>query len=454
MPNTYVALYSANLSGLSSANFTNIPQNYTDLILVFSGQDSATSLSGFSIGINSTFSGGLYSNTILEGNGSSPYSNRSTSQNGIGISVSGGTNLSGNAIVNFQNYSNTTTFKTILTRYNASNAAVGARVDLFRSNSAITRLDFFPYTANWATGTTLSVYGVANADQGTAKATGGVITEDETYWYHTFGATGAFIPKQSLSADILVIAGGGGTAVVAGGGGGAGGLLYSASSSLSSGVSYTCAVGAGGAGSGSDQRSGATNGVNSTFSGSGFSTITAIGGGFGIGFPSPETPVTAGSGGSGGGSSGPGGGTPGTGTAGPPRQGFNGATGNPTAGVGNGGGGGGAGVAGTGGISLVPGNGGNGVSTYSSWGIATRVGQNVGGTYWFAGGGGGAGYTTSNTNSVGGFGGGGAGISGTNGANGIAGMVNTGGGGGGSGGFSTAVGAAGGSGVIIVRYAK
>jgi hypothetical protein len=42
---------------------------------------------------------------------------------------------------------------------------------------------------------TATLYGIANADQGAAKATGGIITEDSQYWYHTFGASSAFIPN-------------------------------------------------------------------------------------------------------------------------------------------------------------------------------------------------------------------------------------------------------------------
>ena len=67
---------------------------------------------------------------------------------------------------------------------------------------------------------------------GIAKATGGNIYTDGTYWYHAFrSASGTFAPTQSLTADILVVAGGGGggfasTQTGRGGGGGAGGLLF------------------------------------------------------------------------------------------------------------------------------------------------------------------------------------------------------------------------------------
>jgi hypothetical protein len=442
MPNTHVPLYTANLSGLSSASFSNIPQIYTDLVLVFSGQDSATSSSGFSIGINNTFSGGLYSSTTLEGNGSSAYSSRASSQNGLGATISGGTSLPGNAIINFQNYSNTTTFKTIFTRYNASSAFTGAKADLFRSTSAITRLDFFPYSGPWATGTTISIYGVANADQGTAKATGGIITEDSQYWYHTFGASGTFTPKQALTCDYLVVAGGGSGGSGQAGGGGAGGLRSTVTAtgglgtletplSLLSNTSYTVTIGAGGA-----ARTGDGNGSPGT--NSVFATITSTGGGFGGGYRLSG----GGTGGSGGGGNGDNS-QPGGARTSSPVQGFAGGSGGNTSG-----GGGGAGAAGgnaSGSVTGIAGSGGIGVAIPT---FAAATGTGVSNHY---AGGGGGGVAQGGTKSSGGSGGGGAGgerniTLATNGT------VNTGGGGGGNDGGDLS--GAGGSGIVIIRYAK
>ena len=97
--------------------------------------------------------------------------------------------------------------------------------------------------------------------------------------------------------------------------------------------------------------------------------------------------------------------------------------------------------------------GGVGTSTYSSWGAATSTGQNVSGTYYYAGGGGSAMAYSSPTgagqNPVGGYGGGGRGFAyGTNSWSGQAGTANTGGGAGGNNGN----GYAGGSGIVIIRF--
>jgi hypothetical protein len=336
----------------------------------------------------------------------------------------------GPVIAHFMNYSNSTTYKTIIGRCSDHSNVFGtlANVSLWRKTpEAITSIVLKSTTGNsFVEGTTVSLYGIANADQGAAKATGGIITEDSQYWYHTFGASGAFIPKQSLTCDVLVVAGGGGTAGsdLGGGGGGAGGLLAFTSQALTA-ISYNVTVGAGGVAQ--------TNGNNSQFA----SLTASVGGGKGA------TNAAVGSvGGSGGG------GAYATYTTGyaasPSGQGNAGGNGFTASFYGVGGGGGGAGAVGVNGNATNAGNGGAGIDTYSSWLSATGLGVSG----FIAGGGGGGAYN--GIQSTGGSGGGGAG--GRNGGAAIAGTVNTGGGAGGAG--QNGAGANGGSGVVIVRYAK
>lgn len=417
MPNTYVALDIKTLSSTSSITFTSIPQGYTDLVLVLG---SLTFSSGGNPQIQ--FNGDTstnYSNTDLYGNGSSAGSTRNSNNNYINVGFSatnGSATEPSTVIVQVMNYSNATTYKTLLGRGNRAGGEVQANVGLWRATPAAITSMTVKVASGSMTGTA-ALYGIANADQGSAKATGGMITEDSTYWYHTFTSSGAFVPKQSLTCDVLLVAGGGGGGDGNGGGGGAGGVLNLTSQALTA-ISYNVTVGSGGNYN--------TNGTNSVI-GALSAAIGGGGGGYGGGGP-------GGNGGSGGGGgyAGAGSSTGGTGTAGPPRQGYNGGS------VPNGsyavGFGGGAGSAGT--TSAA----GDGTSTYSSWGSITNTGQNVSGVYKYAGGGN-AEYATTPPNN----GGGGAG----NGGNGIA---NTGGGGGATASYGT--GGKGGSGVVIVRYLK
>lgn len=264
-------------------------------------------------------------------------------------------------------------------------------------------------------------------------ATGGTITyysvDGVTYAVHSFTATGAstFVLNESRVCDILIVAaGGGGGGAGGGGGGGGGGFQYFAGVSLANG-SYSVTVGTGGtAGSGGSAPlyGGGGSGGNSIFG----SLPPSIGGG---GAASNNGNSVALSGGSGGGA-----GytiTAGNGTAG---QGYNGASAvfeNANAyGAGGGGGAGGPGILGN---NTNPGNGGPGLAC------------SITGTLVYYAGGGAGGLYTSSPIAYGGIGGGGS--SGTNG------VPNTGGGGGGSigtGASQAQTAAAGGSGIVIVRY--
>jgi hypothetical protein len=439
MPNTYTELATQTLgTAASSVTFSSIPQTYTDLVLVINGLGVASD----SLGVNMTFNGVTTnrSYTRLQGNGSTASSLRSTNDPAIGVL---GNSEGGNVIANIMNYSNTTTFKTILTRYNSSDAGdgrVGSYVSLWGSTAAITSIVLSFTSGDIAAGSTFSLYGIANADLGAAKATGGIITEDANYWYHTFGASGAFIPKQSLTADVLVVAGGGGGSNGYGGGAGAGGVVYFASQSLTVG-SYNCTVGSGGPGTTVVNGAG-TSGVNSQFA----SLTASVGGGGGGAFLANGI---AGGSGSGGGWAGTtvatGGASTQIGTGATAFYGNAGGSSFSTAlsATAASGGGGGSGAVGGTATSATGGNGGAGINTYSSWLSATGIGVSG----FIAGGGGGVGTTTGGTA---GSGGGGTGASGGSGA-GTAGVINTGSGGGAT---NDNIARNGGSGVIIVRYAK
>ena len=91
------------------------------------------------------------------------------------------------------------------------------------TQAAITSISFAPNLGtNFVQHSTATLYGVTSAAVG-AKATGGTISSDANYYYHTFTTSGTFTPTSNITADYLVVAGGGGGAGV-NGGGGAGGL--------------------------------------------------------------------------------------------------------------------------------------------------------------------------------------------------------------------------------------
>lgn len=456
--NTYVALASYTIpSAVSTYTFTSIPQTYTDLVMVVNGGLSTANQSfRFQVGNGTIDTGNNYSYTYLAGNGSSASSSRASNTSGFNayhVAGQSDANIKNNVILHFQNYSNTTTYKTVLNRGN-SDLETAATVALWRSTAAINTILVGTTSGNIVAGTTITIYGVAAASVG-AKATGGTIYQDASYFYHVFSGNGTFTPTQSISADVLVVAGGGSGGGYAGGGGGAGGLLGFTSQSLASGTGYTCTVGAGAAG-----------GVSSPGNGSSsqFASLTApAGGGYGaIGGGVTSWGANTGGSGGGGGSSNP----TASGAAGTSGQGYAGGNGGGAGGNYVGGGGGGSGAVGETAATQTPAtapSGGNGTSAYSSWVIATGIGDVVSGTGYVAGGGGGNksnnAAPTVTARSFGGYGGGGRGAemdgSGSTLVSAENGRINTGSGGGGGGNSSnTNICAAGGSGVVIVRYAK
>jgi hypothetical protein len=429
---TYEPLGSVTLTSAGTqVTFTNIPQNYTDLIVVV--QYKAVMSNYLMVRLNGDASN-LYSRVEMQSYGGTQTTYTGSSEPYAYISsLYALAGEFGTFILNFNNYSDATTNKTILTRGNNAASSIGgtsAVVNMWRNTQPINSIFLTPIGSGFDVGSTFTLYGVG-AKQ--LKATGGdIIQTDGTYWYHAFTSSGVFTPLSTLSCDVLVVAGGGGgTNGNWGGGSGAGGLRSTTGLSVSSATTVT--VGAGG--------TPLTNGSDSIFA-----SITSSGGGYG-----GQNGGLANAGGSGGGASGYA--SAGTGAASFPvtvpaqgnsggRSGFNG-----------GNGGGGAGAAGSGSPSTpneAGGNGGVGSGSFASWALATNTGLDG----YYAGGGGGAGGGGSDTGGVGfpglgGLGGGGTGANG--GFKGGDGARNTGGGAGGTWGGGT--GATGGSGIVIVRYA-
>jgi hypothetical protein len=444
-------------SAAVGVTFSKIPQGYTDLVLIITGNNN----SGVAYLTEMTFNGDTntnYSYTRLVGTGALAQSSTDTSANyGFGGWTNNETSEMIVGISQIQNYSNSTTYKTWLGRGGDQTSGVSSRVyalaGLWRKTEPITSINLEIEAGTYDAGSTFSLYGIAGGGF-TAKAAGGIVTTDATYAYHTFTTSGGFTPYQDLtSVDYLVVAGGGGGGrenfqAGTGGGGGAGGLRCTVTAtggggslesplSLKAGITYPAVVGAGGAGYTTAVGAGpGYNGGDSLFS-----NIVSIGGGGGGG--GVQAITTGKLGGSGGGAgSNQNASTYGLGTT---NQGFRGGSGGGGTNNAPAGGGGGAGAVGGNAVAAVGGAGGAGGA-----GVATSI---SGSSVTYAGGGGGCGDSTGGAGGVGGSGGGGTGALYTS-TNATAGTANTGGGAGGAGnGGSSSASRAGGSGIVIIRYA-
>ena len=163
---TYTTLATTTLgSAQSSVTFSSISGSYTDLVVVLSVRGTAA---GNDIDVSGQFNsdtGSNYSWTRIYGTGSAAGSQRGSSVAYLRIGNMAGSGYSSYSpmILNVQNYSNTTTFKTMLGRPNNPDRIVDAYVNLWRSTSAITSFTISASSGNFDTGSTFSLYGIAAA---------------------------------------------------------------------------------------------------------------------------------------------------------------------------------------------------------------------------------------------------------------------------------------------------
>ena len=409
----------------SSISFADIPQTFTDLLVVFSLRGDQNANNGFTnIGFNSSTSN--FSTRFLQGDGSGVAS--STGTRGIAYLSNAfyTSNTFDSTNVYIPNYTGATNKSFSAESVVENNATLGWQfmvAGLWSNTAAITSIQITPNTGNFIAGSTISLYGIGGAGDGYApKATGGAISFVNGYWTHVFTASGTFTPTANIaSAECLVIGGGGGGGFSGAGAGG----YRELSQSLSSGVAYAVTVGAGGS-------------ANTSGSPSIIGSIQSAGGG---------TQNSSGGSGGGGTNNQPGGAgnTPST----TPSQGSNGGAGAVSAGLitGGGGGAGGSGGAGASGLGAPlyskAGNGGSGATSSITGTAVTRAG---------GGGGGNLDNGTPGSAGTGGSGGGGNGTRSGEFSPAGSGTVNTGSGGGGIGQSGQTPGS-GGSGIVVVRYA-
>jgi hypothetical protein len=175
MPATYEPIATQTLgSAAASISFTSINQTYTDLVIVTSARGTASNHLYARWGNGAYDSATNYSNTGLWARSTTnDYgSARNTAFNFARLSpytyaVPNAASTFGTIVTHLQNYSNTTTYKTALTRCSGIGASDYAgpeeAVILWRSTSAINQIQFSLPSGNFETGTTITLYGIKAA---------------------------------------------------------------------------------------------------------------------------------------------------------------------------------------------------------------------------------------------------------------------------------------------------
>jgi len=163
MTATYEKIATTTLgSAAATVTFSSISGSYTDLVLIINGGNT-TGNYATAFRFNGD-TGSNYSVTRMYGNGTSANSDRASNQSYIYLLSAGQNNLNGVQIINIQNYSNSTTYKTTISRSNTAGNTVGAEVGLWRSTAAITSIVLAPeFSVNWLSGSTFTLYGILKA---------------------------------------------------------------------------------------------------------------------------------------------------------------------------------------------------------------------------------------------------------------------------------------------------
>jgi len=170
---TYTLIATQNLTSATGiVTFSSIPQAYTDLLFVVAASVSSSwDISAIRAVLGGTNITSGYSRTYFQGPASTPTTGRATSE----ISLRGGYLPPSSSSTfsadnyHFLNYSNSTTYKTVLCRTNSVNTGsqgfnTQIQASLIPSTGAITQITIQTANgANLSSGSTFNLYGITAA---------------------------------------------------------------------------------------------------------------------------------------------------------------------------------------------------------------------------------------------------------------------------------------------------
>jgi hypothetical protein len=160
---TYEPITTTTISGTSTTTvaLTSIPSTYTDLILVTNITTTNNNNGNGWITFNND-TGTNYSQTRMYGGTGISGSDRQTGANYLNLNI-GGFNNGILCTCYINNYSNTTTYKGVITRINNVAQYIGQNVGMWRNTNAISRIDVTIHEGYMNAGSTITLYGIAAA---------------------------------------------------------------------------------------------------------------------------------------------------------------------------------------------------------------------------------------------------------------------------------------------------
>lgn len=162
MATTYDSIASTTLgSNTSLVSISNIPQTYTDLILITETYNTSGAFLQY---LELIAGGGLYSGNLLRGAGSgaaigTSYTNDNVVLADSPVGMNSSSSIYGHYIYHIMDYTNTTTFKTVLSRFTGANDSISGAF-MYRGTSAITSLVINVGGGSFLAGSTFSLYGI------------------------------------------------------------------------------------------------------------------------------------------------------------------------------------------------------------------------------------------------------------------------------------------------------
>ena len=166
MASTYEPIATTVISGSpTSYTFSSIPQTFTDLVLIFNGKSNASGSSANSMRttVNGSASS-LYSETVLYGDGATAGSARVSNSTYWNLFDIAQNSVTGMGIASFMNYSNSTTYKTVISRTSIAAVETMTGVFLRRDTAAITSITLTrDGVQTLSNGSIFTLYGIAAA---------------------------------------------------------------------------------------------------------------------------------------------------------------------------------------------------------------------------------------------------------------------------------------------------
>jgi hypothetical protein len=162
---TYLPIATISISSpVNTVSFTNITQQYRDLILVSSLIYPTSAIQNARMTFNNDSASTSYKLNYIDGY--APGSTGTGNDNGGNFSIHyAGTTVStnpSNSIANFMDYSVTDKHKSGIIRYNSANSGTGIYGIRYASNSPITSMQIYAQNSlSWQSGTTFTLYGVS-----------------------------------------------------------------------------------------------------------------------------------------------------------------------------------------------------------------------------------------------------------------------------------------------------